>query len=48
MNTKYIKWFGMLGAFFSGVAQIASGDIINGTGIIAASLTSAGIFAQAK
>lgn len=46
MNVQYVKWLGLLGALFAGSAQIIAGDIVNGTGIIAAALSSAGIFAS--
>lgn len=48
MRIKYIKWLGLLGALFTGASQIAAGDIINGAGIISASLASAGVFSQAQ
>lgn len=45
MKVKYIKWLGLLGALFAGASQIAAGDVVNGSGIIAAALSSAGVFA---
>lgn len=43
MKTKYIKWFGLIGALFAGTSSIMSGDIITGAGVISAALSSAGI-----
>jgi hypothetical protein len=40
------KCAGFLGAVFSGVAMMMSGDMVNGLGIIAASLSSASIVAS--
>lgn len=48
MNVKYVKWLGLLGAIFAGTAQILAGDFINGGGVIAAALSSAGVFGQAQ
>lgn len=48
MNVKYIKWLGLLGALFAGASQIAAGDIVNGAGIISASLASAGVLTRAQ
>lgn len=48
MKVKHIKWLGLLGALFAGASQIAAGDIVNGAGIISASLASAGIFSPAQ
>lgn len=44
MKVKYVKWFGLLGALFSGVSQIIAGDVVGGGGVIAAALSSAGVF----
>lgn len=44
MEVKYIKWIGLLGALSAGTAQILAGDIVNGGGVIAAALSSAGVF----
>lgn len=44
MNTKHIKWFGLVGALFAGASSIVSGDIITGAGVISAALSSAGVF----
>lgn len=43
MKVKYIKWIGFLGALSAGTAQILAGDIVNGGGVIAAALSSAGV-----
>lgn len=43
MRIKYVKWFGLLGALLAGSSQILAGDVVNGAGIIAAALSSAGI-----
>lgn len=43
MNVKYIKWIGLLGALLAGTAQILAGDFVNGGGVIAAALSSAGV-----
>lgn len=43
MKVKYIKWFGLLGALFAGISQILAGDVVNGGGVIAAALSSAGV-----
>lgn len=48
MNINYVKWLGLLGALFAGVSQIASGDVVNGAGVIAASFASAGVFKRAQ
>lgn len=43
MKVLYIKWLGLLGALFAGTSQIISGDVVNGAGVIAAALSSAGV-----
>lgn len=43
MNTKYIKWLGLIGALFAGTSQILAGDLVSGSGVIAAALSSAGV-----
>lgn len=43
MKVKYVKWLGLLGALFAGASQIIAGDIVGGGGVIAASLSSAGV-----
>lgn len=43
MNTKYIKWLGLIGAIFAGTSQILAGDFVSGGGVIAAALSSAGV-----
>lgn len=43
MKTKYIKWFGLIGALVAGASSIMSGDIITGAGVISAALSSAGV-----
>lgn len=43
MKLNYIKWLGLLGALFAGTSQLLSGDVVNGSGIIAAALSSAGV-----
>lgn len=48
MKVKYVKWLGLLGALATGVSQIVAGDVVNGVGIISASLASAGIFSPAQ
>ena len=45
MNIKHVKWLGLLGAASSGAAQIVAGDFISGAGVIAAALSTAGVFA---
>lgn len=48
MNVNYIKWLGLIGALFAGASQIASGDVVNGAGVIAASFASAGVFKKTQ
>lgn len=43
MKVKVIKWAGLLGALFAGVSQIVAGDVVAGSGVIAAALSSAGV-----
>ena len=43
MKVEYIKWFGLLGALSAGVSLTIAGDVVNGGGIIAAALSSAGV-----
>lgn len=45
MKVKYVKWLGLLGALFAGASQIIAGDVVGGGGVIAAALSSAGVFA---
>lgn len=44
MKIKCIKWIGLLGALSVGTTQILAGDVVNGGGMIAAALSSAGVF----
>lgn len=44
MKVKYVKSLGLLGALFAGVSQIVAGDVVSGGGVIAAALSSAGVF----
>lgn len=48
MNTKYVKWLGLVGAIASGASLIASGQVQEGVGLIFASLSSAGILSGAQ
>lgn len=44
MKVKYIKLLGLLGALFAGTSTIIAGDVATGAGVIAAALSSAGVF----
>lgn len=44
MQIKAIKWIGLSGAILAGMTQIMSGDPVAGGGVIAAALSSAGVF----
>lgn len=44
MKVKYVKWLGLLGALSAGASQIVAGDLVSGGGVIAAALSSAGVF----
>lgn len=46
MKVKYTMWFGLLGALSAGVSQIIAGDVVNGCGVIAAALSSAGVLSS--
>jgi len=43
-KSKFLRVFGFLGATLTGVATLVSGDIITGSGIIAAALSSVSVF----
>jgi len=42
---KLLRLLGMLGALSTGIAMLMTGDIINGTGVIAAAFSSSAIIA---
>lgn len=44
MKVIYIKWLGLIGALFAGASTIIAGDVAIGVGVIAAALSSAGVF----
>lgn len=43
MNTQFVKLLGLVGAMFAGGAAIYAGDVVTGSGIISAALSSAGV-----
>lgn len=42
-KTLLVKIFGMVGALLTGAYMIYTGDVLNGVGVIAASVTSANL-----
>lgn len=46
MNITIVKWLGLIGAALTGSAQILSGDVLTGVGVISAALSSAGVLQQ--
>lgn len=40
---KFVRWSGLVASFAMGITMVAKGDVINGFGIITASLGSAGV-----
>lgn len=43
-KSKFIRVFGFMGALLTGISSIISGDLITGSGIIAAALSSVSVF----
>jgi len=43
MKVKHVKLLALIGSLFIGGSMIAGGDVMNGTGVIAAALSSAGV-----
>lgn len=46
MKLKFIRWGGLIGALLTGSVMIMSGDVVQGTGVIAAALGSASVVAK--